>query len=75
MNLGEKQGSFLSCSNIQFLHLNPTYLSQTAFGINLLVTNVVGSIFKTTRGNQDLYMELKVKLRKPINKKQEEKRK
>ena len=35
----------------------------------------VGSIFKTTRGNQDLYMELKVKLQKPINKKQEEKRK
>ena len=55
MNLGEKQGSFLSYSNIKFLHLNPTYLSQAAFGIDL--------------------MQLKVKLQKPTNKKQEEKRK
>ena len=35
----------------------------------------MGSIFKTTRRNQDLDMELKVKLQKPINKKEEEKRK
>ena len=35
----------------------------------------MGSNFKTTRRNQDLDMELKVKLQKPINKKQEEKRK
>ena len=35
----------------------------------------MGSIFKTTRSNKDLDMELKVKLQKPINKKQEEKRK
>ena len=34
----------------------------------------MGSIFQTTRRNQDLDMELKVKLQKPINKKQEEKR-
>ena len=36
-------------------------------------TNVVGSIFKTTRHNQDSDMELKVKLQKHINKNQEEK--
>ena len=35
----------------------------------------MGSIFKTTRRNQDLDMKLKVKLQKPINKKQEEERK
>ena len=34
----------------------------------------MGSIFKTTRRNQDLDMELKVKLQKPVNKKQEKRK-
>ena len=55
------------------LHLNPTYLSQTTFGIDFLVEKCCGLHFKTTRRNQDLDMELKVKLQKPTNKKQEEK--
>ena len=59
----------LDTPNFQLLHLNPTYLSQTAFGIYFIVDK-----FKTTRRNQDLDMELKVKFQKTTNKKQEEKK-
>ena len=33
---------FLTYPNFQFLHLNPTYLSQTAFGIDFLVDKCCG---------------------------------
>ena len=62
---------FLTYPNFQLLHLNQPYLFVTySIWYWIELKNVVGSIFKTTRRNQDLEMELK-KIAEPTNKKQE----